>query len=91
MTITQLQNNIVLRLANSGWCRYWCVWGNDPVRLAVQFIQQQDNGRFEPVRIKDLEQRGFELHAGLSPAKPLWIYTIPRVNDDGTPYLSHIQ
>jgi hypothetical protein len=77
MTADQLQA-IVLRLANAYHCRYWLMW---PVKgghaMAVQCIDS--TGQAQSIRF--LEQ-----YEDLACGQYDYLYVIPRLNPDGTPY-----
>lgn len=78
MTATQLQQ-IATRLANNGWCRYWLDWRElNPPLMAISCIDENGN----PQRIADAESHGLLIE---DPVR--LIYTVPRTNDDGKPYI----
>lgn len=86
MTVEHLQN-IVCRLANSGYCRYWVSWsGSEHPIMAVQCLSPSD---MKPSKIHDAEARG--LTENRAPGMDDWIYTVPRTNEDGTPYQSKFE
>jgi len=89
MTAQNFQDNIVLNLSNSCWTRHYLYWNHpsNPVQMAIQCLEYVDGG-FEPIRIEELERRGFSLYADGNPSQ--WIYTIDRTNEDGTPYVSKL-
>lgn len=82
MTADQFQLNIVLPLANRGcWVRYWMNWmDQSPGVMAIQC--RDEDGK--PHRISDAEHHGLSL----VPNETLFIYTVPRTNADGTPFVS---
>ncbi len=82
MTATELQN-IVRVLANSSYCRYWLVYDKAPDGQAIMAIQCRDEYG-KRLEIKDAKGRGF---GELDP----YFYTIPRTNEDGTPYFSKLE
>lgn len=66
MTATELQN-IVLRLANSGYVRYWLHWNyphREPWVMAVSTLEMPaDRSGLRPVKCDDLIRKGFEWDA----------------------------
>ena len=78
MTASQLQN-IARQLSNSSWCRHWLNWSD-----TVMAIQCRDESG-HPMKINraDANRFGFE-------EQNHYVYTIPRTNDDGTPYQSKL-
>lgn len=86
MTATKLQS-IALRLSNQTFCRHWLNW-TDRHENVLMAIQCRDyEGKVEEV--KALLSEGFNLWETTDP-QCLWIYTIPRTNDDGTPFVSKL-
>ena len=86
MTATEFQNNIVLPLANSAFCRYWLCWREDSsskIYLAIQVAKLEANGKYFIIKCPDFEERGFK-EIGANKKAP--IYIIERTNEDGTPY-----
>lgn len=86
MTANELQR-IACRLSNQIWCRHWLNFQDrkKDVKMAIQCRDHDGT----PERIKDLESKGFELF-WTDDIDCQWIYTIPRTNDDGTPYESKL-
>lgn len=79
MTATEIQN-IARRLSNSSWCRYWLNYTDSehPI-LAIQCR----NGYGVPQPIRDAEKHGLKQQLD-------FLYTAPRTNEDGTPYVSKL-
>jgi hypothetical protein len=79
MTANELQR-IVTRLANQSWCRYWLNYGDrhKDVEMAIQCLDGD-----QAIKIRDLEMMGFKRCS-------MGVYTIPRTNDDGTPFVSSL-
>ena len=92
MTIDELQR-IVIRLSNQSWVRWWANFGDrhDNVLMAVQCLDfryhhSASPGRY-PIDVDDLLKLGYTIW----PAEPhALIYTIPRTNEDGTPFNSQL-
>ena len=84
MTANELQN-IVRRLANNCWTRYWLMWQTNlgqPAKMAISCIDE--SGKPEPVN--GIEERGFKR----VDRRGYIFYVIDRTNDDGTPYISNL-
>jgi hypothetical protein len=80
MTADKLQE-LVLRLANAAYVRYWIHWNRPRLDPWVMAIQARDReGR--PVHILPLDAIGFEWDEDDR------MHYIDRTNDDGTPFRS---
>lgn len=79
MTATELQR-IASRLANQSWCRYWLNYGDrrDNILMAIQCIESGKS-----VKVYDLPKKGFTCLPGN-------VYTIPRTNEDGSPFVAEL-
>jgi hypothetical protein len=88
MTIQELQS-IHRRLGNQCWCRWWANFGErrENILMAIQCLSVEANGRFKPTHTVGMIELGFTV----DPGTPLrYIYTIPRTNEDGSPYVSEL-
>lgn len=61
MTATELQDQVVRRLANIGYARYWLDWPSSDGRkyMAVSLLQIDDNNHAHFTECPDLETLGF--------------------------------
>lgn len=86
VTAHELQR-IASRLSNQCWCRHWLNYGDrrTGVIMAIQCVDILDSGRFTPARVNGIEELGFTLADD-----ERLLYTIPRTNEDGTPYVSKL-
>jgi hypothetical protein len=83
ITADELQH-ITLRLANACWCRYWLHW-NYPVQgpwLMALSCHESDGSPSD----LELESEGFTR----VDYEGLLIYTVPRVDDAGSPFRSRL-
>lgn len=76
-------HEIVLRLANASWVRYWLHWNYPSQAPWVMAVQARDYQGW-PVRVLPLNTLGFE-----------WdeedrMHFIDRTNEDGTPFRSEL-
>lgn len=53
--------------------------------MAIQCVDILDSGRFTPAMVNGIEELGFTLADD-----ERLLYTIPRTNEDGTPYVSKL-
>ncbi len=83
MTIDKLQSAVRV-LANGGWCRYWVSWNiftwPDGRLGSLMAIQCRDD-KGDPQPISDASRHGFTEHED-------FFYTVPRINEDNTPYIN---
>lgn len=75
MTLQKLQN-IVCKLANDSWCRYWVNWTNSEHGPVMAIQCRDDEGESKP--ITDAKAHGFEENED-------FVYTILRTYDAGLP------
>jgi len=84
MTPAELQR-LVVRLSNSCWVRHWLCQGHtgQPAEMWIQVLDRCEDGAFhsKPLPLNQLEYLGFAW------VEKQMFYTIPRTNDDGTPYI----
>lgn len=79
MTATKLQDAVRV-LANGAWTRYWMNYSKTADGETIMAVQCRDEtGKPQP--ISDASRHGFAMHND-------YFYTIPRTNEDGTPYVS---
>ncbi len=77
MTATKLQDAVRV-LANGSWTRYWLSYNQTSFGETIMAVQCRDeNGKPKP--ISDAPRHGFAMHNN-------YIYTVPRTNEDGSPY-----
>jgi hypothetical protein len=97
MTIRELQR-IVVRLSNGAWVRWWSNYGDrhENCLMAIQVLEPEAGSDtcltpvFIPTQVSDLEKVGFQLELSRFYGYGHAIYTIPRTNEDGTPYVSNL-
>jgi hypothetical protein len=92
MHIDEIQR-IVIRLANQSWVRWWANFGDrqTDVLMAVQCLDFRYHhavspGRY-PIECDDLLKLGFTIWPS---ERQACIYTIPRTNEDGSPFVSQL-
>ena len=91
MTASRLQS-IAMLLGRSGWVRHWLHWNYPQQTPWLMAIDVRDH-EGKPVEMNgEMEKSGFTrtLEGQMDDSGACVIYTIPRTNEDGTPYTSHL-